>query len=192
MDGTSFFASAGEFRDWLRGHGESEDVLWVGYHRKETGVPSMTWAESVDEALCFGWIDGLRQKVDGERYRVRFTRRRPGSAWSKRNIERVEALNADGRMTVHGLATFEARSEERSGGSVAERSSSPPDLPAAYAERLHADATAWEFLQAQPPSYRNVALHWVMDAKREVTRLRRLETLIEDAANGQRIKPLRR
>lgn len=192
VDEATFFATPADFRAWLAEHGASEDQLWVGYHRKGTGTPSIVWAESVDEALCYGWIDGRRRKIDDERYCVRFTPRRPISKWSKRNIERVETLIADGRMTDRGLAAYEARTDERSGGSVAAMSSAPPSLPPEYERMLRDNREAWRFLEGQPPSYRNVALHWVMDAKRESTRERRLKTLIEDAENGLRIKALRR
>jgi uncharacterized protein YdeI (YjbR/CyaY-like superfamily) len=190
-DETIFFPSAEAFRAWLAEHGGREDALWVGFHRKGTGVPSMTWAESVDEALCFGWIDSVRHKVDDGRYRNRFTRRRAGSNWSKRNIERVAALKAEGRMEPPGLAAYEGRSEERSGTYSFERGE-PAVLPVEYQRRLEGNAEAWTFFQAQPAGYRNVSLHWVMSAKREETRERRLQTLIDDAAAGLRIKELGR
>jgi uncharacterized protein YdeI (YjbR/CyaY-like superfamily) len=191
-DGTLFFSSAEEFGAWLEDHASSDDVLWVGFHRKDTGVPSMTWEQSVDEALCHGWIDGLRQKVDDDRFRIRFTRRRDGSRWSQRNIDRVAALSSEGRMTPRGLAAYEARSDERSGASTSAMTAAPPELPPEYEARLRENADAWSFLEDQPPGYRNLALHWVMDAKREQTRDRRLQRLIDDAANGLRIKELRR
>ena len=190
-DETIFFPSAEAFRAWLAEHGGREDALWVGFHRKGTGVPSMTWAESVDEALCFGWIDSVRHKVDDGRYRNRFTRRRAGSNWSKRNIERVAALKAEGRMEPPGLAAYEGRSEERTGVYSFERGE-PAVLPVEYQRRLKGNAEAWAFFQAQPAGYRNVSLHWVMSAKREETRERRLQTLIDDAAAGLKIKELRR
>jgi uncharacterized protein YdeI (YjbR/CyaY-like superfamily) len=190
-DGTTYFATPEDFGAWLTQHGAERDLLWVGFHRQETGVPSMTWHEAVDEALGHGWIDGVRQRVDEHgRYRQRFTPRRPGSNWSKRNVDRVEALTAEGRMTAAGRAAFEARD-----GRVAPYSferDQPAVLPPEYQRRLEANEDAWTFFQAQPPGYRNISQHWVMSAKREETRERRLQTLIDDAANGLRIKLLRR
>ena len=185
MDETIFFSSPLDFGAWLAEHGTGEDELWVGIWKQNSGESSLSWAESIDEALCHGWIDGVRQTVDDQRYRIRFTLRRSGSRWSAKNLARVEELTAEGRMGPAGIAAYEARPRERAPERVEELS---PELE----ERLEASGEAWAFFQAQPPGYRRTSIGWVMDAKREETRVRRLETLIEDSADGIRIKPLRR
>jgi uncharacterized protein YdeI (YjbR/CyaY-like superfamily) len=151
----------------------------------------MTWPESVDEALCFGWIDGVRKRIDAERYTIRFTPRRPGSIWSAVNVGRVAALTEEGRMRPAGLAAFAARREDRSGIYSYEQREQAV-LPAAYEKRLRAERRAWKWFEAQPKGYRRDAIRWVMTAKREETRERRLATLIEASAAGRRIAPLRR
>jgi uncharacterized protein YdeI (YjbR/CyaY-like superfamily) len=181
----TFFATPAEFRRWLSKHHESEWELWVGYHKKSTGRPSITWPESVDEALCFGWIDGIRKTVDAERYAVRFTPRKRGSGWSAVNTRRAEELIHAGRMRPAGLKAFEAREREKSGYSIVL-------LGAGATARFRANGAAWRFFQAQPPGYRRTAVWWVISAKREETRERRLETLIADSAAGRRIGLLQR
>ena len=172
-----YFASPSDFRAWLEEHHERAAELWVGYHKKATGVPSMTWPESVDEALCFGWIDGVRRSVDAERYVIRFTPRRKGSVWSRVNLGRVEALTAEGRMRAAGLAAYEGRDPEKAGYTYEER---PRELPEPYATAFRErDAAAYDFFLAQSPSYRRTAVGWILDAKREETRLRRLEQVVE-------------
>jgi uncharacterized protein YdeI (YjbR/CyaY-like superfamily) len=187
----TFFETPEAFRRWLAEHHESEEVLWVGYYKKATGRPSITWPESVDEALCFGWIDGLRKKVDEEAYTVRFTPRKPASHWSRVNIEKVEKLLAEDRMEPAGLAAWEARDPERSGRASYEREK-PAKLPPEMEKRFRAREDAWAWFRDQAPWYRRTALHWVTSAKRQSTRERRLDTLIEDSAAGRRVKPLRR
>lgn len=189
MDPT-FFPTPDDFRRWLAAHHASEGELWVGYYKKATGRPSMTWPESVDEALCFGWIDGIRKSVDEEAYKIRFTPRRPSSHWSRVNLERVAALIEEGRMTPAGLAAWEAADPERSARYSYERETAK--LSRAQLARLRANQSAWAFWKAQPPGYRKQVAAWVTGAKREETRERRLATLVEDCANGLRIKPLRR
>jgi uncharacterized protein YdeI (YjbR/CyaY-like superfamily) len=184
-----FFPSPGAWRDWLLEHGESQDILWVGFWRRGTDRPTLTWDEAVDEALCHGWIDGLRRRVDDQRYRIRFTPRRPRSMWSAKNLKRVAELETAGRMRPRGTAAFEARPAEPAGYS-SERSK-PVTLPTAYREQLEASPSAAAFFDAQPPGYRRLSIHWVISAKREETRLRRLAALIEDSANGLKVKPLR-
>ncbi len=182
-----FFETPDAFRAWLTEHHARAPELWVGFHRTSTGRPSLTWPQSVDEALCFGWIDGLRKGLDAESYAIRFTPRRATSVWSAVNVRRVGELTALGRMQPAGRAAFEARD--------------PTVVPYSYGRdlealdeaseaRLRANATAWQFFEAQPAGYRRGAGHWVMSARREETRLRRLETLIDDSANGRLIKPL--
>jgi uncharacterized protein YdeI (YjbR/CyaY-like superfamily) len=185
------FERAGDFREWLERHHDSERELWVGYLRKASGKASMTWPESVDEALCFGWIDGIRKRIDAERYMIRFTPRRARSVWSAVNIGRVEALTEGGRMRPAGLAVFEARREDRSGIYSYEQRAGAV-LDPAYEERFRAKRRAWAWFEARPPSYRQAAIRWVMTAKREETRERRLGTLIGRSAEGRTIPPLTR
>jgi uncharacterized protein YdeI (YjbR/CyaY-like superfamily) len=185
----TYFRSTAEFRRWLEKDHAKKDELLVGYHKKATGKPSMTWAESVDEALCFGWIDGIRRRVDDERYTIRFTPRRKGSNWSLTNIRRVKQLKKEGLMKPAGLQAFEARRDDRSAVySYEQRQAAKLDEAD---ERIFRRAkTAWAFFESAPPSYRKAAIHWVMSAKREETRKRRLETLIECSAKEQRVPPL--
>ncbi len=190
MAGTTYFASPSDWGAWLAEHAAREDELWVGFWKRGSGEASISWAESVDEALCHGWIDGVRQSVDEQRYRIRFTPRRSRSKWSAKNLRRFDELEAAGRVQRPGRAAFEARAAEPAGYSYEERAAAT--LPEEYQHRLEANAPAWTFFQAQPPGYRQTSILWVVSAKREATRLRRLETLIEDSGNGQRIKPLRR
>jgi uncharacterized protein YdeI (YjbR/CyaY-like superfamily) len=145
----------------------------------------------VDQALCFGWIDGVRRSLDDDRYVMRFTPRKPRSNWSKINIAKVAELTAQGLMMPAGLRAFERREEARSGVYSFEQEQ-PHELPPEYVARFQENRTAWELFQKQPPGYRRTATHWVMSAKREETRLKRLATLIEDSANGRRIAPLTR
>ena len=189
MDDAIFFSSAAEFGEWLASNGAQQTELWVGYWKKATGKPSLSWEQSVDEALCHGWIDGVRYTIDEERYRIRFTPRR-GSRWSARNLRRVAELQKQGRMRPAGIEAFEARSSDEAGYSQRERTVTT--LPPDFQRQLEANAAAWAFFESQPPGYRKNAVHWVTDAKRESTRERRLQTLIEDSANGLRIGPLRR
>jgi uncharacterized protein YdeI (YjbR/CyaY-like superfamily) len=180
----TYFPSASAFREWLEEHHADVAELWVGYHKVGTGVPSMTWSESVDEALCFGWIDGVRQRVDERRYAIRFTPRRRGSPWSRVNLAKVETLLAQGRMRPAGMAAFEARPAEPAGYTYEE---APMDLPEPYAALFRErGAAAWDFFQSQSPSYRRTAIGWILDAKREETRLRRLDQIVDASAAGCR------
>jgi uncharacterized protein YdeI (YjbR/CyaY-like superfamily) len=180
-----------DFRAWLEQHHDSERELWVGYHKKGSGKPSMTWPESVDEALCFGWIDGIRKNIDAERYMIRFTPRRARSIWSTVNIRRVAALREEGRMGPAGLKAFEARQEDRSGIYSYEQRDQAK-LDPAYEKRFRAKKKAWASFEGLPKSYRQAAIRWVMTAKKEETRERRLATLIETSAAGKRVPPLAR
>ena len=185
-----FFETPAEFRAWLEANHETATELWVGLHKKSTGRPSITWAEAVDQALCFGWIDGIRKSVDEHSYTNRFTPRKPTSNLSKVNIEKVARLKEQGLMAPAGLHAFEARDEANSGTYSFEQR--PQALPPEYTERFRQNDPAWAFFQAQPPGYRRTVIHWVSSAKREETRLKRLDTLIEDSANGRRIGLLAR
>ena len=185
-----FFATGDEFRAWLAAHHDSATELLVGFWKVGSGKPSMTWPESVDEALCFGWIDAVRRRRDDESYTIRFTRRRPGSIWSAVNVAKVEALVAAGRMTPAGLAAFEARREDRT--AVYSHEQEALTLTADEEDRLRADPLAWQHFSAQPGSYRKAVVHWLHSAKREETRLRRLDQLVADSLAGQHVAHLRR
>jgi uncharacterized protein YdeI (YjbR/CyaY-like superfamily) len=165
-------------------------VLWVGYYKKATGKPSVTWEETVDEALCYGWVDGIRRSFDDESFVVRFTPRKPKSVWSRRNIERVEALKAGRRMRKAGLDAYAHKDVHvDSGYAVGDR---PKALPKEMIADFKRNPEAWAFYESQPSGYRKQATAWVTSARREETRQRRLATLIDDSANGLRIKQLRR
>ncbi|HXH06967.1 MAG TPA: YdeI/OmpD-associated family protein [Vicinamibacterales bacterium] len=180
----TYFRSASEFRKWLDEHHASEVELWVGYHKKGTGVASMTWQESVDEALCFGWIDGIRKSIDESRYTIRFTPRRSGSNWSKINIERINELTKLGRMTTAGLKAFEQRNTklDYSYEETRQRQFSPEQQ-----QTFRANPKAWAFFEKQPPSYRKTLIYWVTSAKKEETRASRLKKLIIASAAGRRL-----
>lgn len=187
----TFFATPAEWRSWLEKHHTQESELLVGFHKRDSGRPSITWPESVDQALCFGWIDGVRRRVDDDSYTIRFTPRKTGSTWSSVNIKRVEELTARGLMKPSGLKAFEARSGEKS-GIYAYEQKDRPTLSAGYEKTLKANKKAWSFFQAQAPWYQRTAIHWVMSAKKEETRLKRLNTLVEDSENGRTLKQLTR
>lgn len=188
-DNPTFFPEPRDFRKWLEENHESAKVLWVAYYKKATGKPSVTWEETVDEAVCFGWIDGVRKSRDAESYVVRFTPRRPGSMWSQRNIEIVERLKEEGRMQPAGLAAYAHKDDHPdSGYRVADHA----ELPEEMVEEFQKHPEAWSFYEDQPPGYRRQSSRWVTSAKREDTLQRRLATLIEDSANSLRIKQLRR
>jgi len=182
----TFFRSPSTFRKWLeRNHADAQE-LWVGFYRKDSGRPSITWPESVDEALCFGWIDGLRKRIDAESYMIRFTRRRAISYWSIINIGRVEELKRAGRMQPAGIKTFEQRTSKCSGAySYENRKRTKLDKRAE--KQIRSSPAAWKFFQAQTPSYRQFITWWVMSAKKEETRARRLAKLIEYSARGKKL-----
>ena len=157
----------------------------MGFYRKDSGRKSITWPQSVDEALCFVWIDGIRKSIDDLSYKIRFTPRKPRSIWSAVNLKRAGELIEAGLMQPAGLKAFAVCEENRSGIYSYEQRS--PELPDRYGKRLKKNLTAWKFFQAQPPSYRKAANWWVLSAKREETRLKRLDKLIADSAKAQRI-----
>jgi uncharacterized protein YdeI (YjbR/CyaY-like superfamily) len=187
----TFFATPAAFRAWLRKHHHNTHELWVGFHKKGSGKPSITWPESVDAALCFGWIDGVRRGIDDASYTIRFTPRKPTSTWSAINIKRVAELTAGGLMQPAGLAAFAARSEAKSAIYAYEQRDAAK-LTRDEERRFLADKPAWAFFEAQPPGYRRTATRWVVSAKRDDTRAGRLDTLIEDSARGRTIKQLTR
>ena len=179
------FETPAKLRAWLRKNHGAAAELWLGFYKKGSGKPSVTWPESVDEALCVGWIDGIRKSLGAERYVIRFTPRKAGSVWSAVNIARVRALEAEGRMLAAGRKAFEARRENRSGIYSYEQRS--PSLPPAYERLVRKNAAAWKFFDAQPPSYRKAAVWWVVSAKKEETRSKRLGRLIAFSAKSLRI-----
>jgi uncharacterized protein YdeI (YjbR/CyaY-like superfamily) len=186
-----FFETPGQWREWLEANHATAAEVEVGFRRKATGLPTMTWSEAVDEALCFGWIDGVRHSIDETSYRNRFTPRKPSSTWSKVNIAKVQALEAAGKMTGAGRTAFARRTEANSGiysfeGDRAEV------LPEPYARVLAADGAASEYFAGRPRWYRRAVVHWVTSAKREATRERRLAELVECSARGEDVPPLRR
>lgn len=186
-----FFATPEEFRAWLEENHATASELWVGYTKKGAGRASITWPESVDEALCFGWIDGIRRSVDDTSYMNRFTPRRPGSNWSAVNIARVAELTAQGRMRPAGLAAFDRRRDETTAVYSYEQRHQAA-LEEAEEQQLRANPAAWQFFQARPRSYRQAAIRWVISAKKAETRQSRLARLIEDSAQGRTVPPLTR
>lgn len=185
-----YFESPAAFREWLDTHHATATELSLGFHKKHTGHPSLTRPESVDEALCYGWIDGIGRSVDGERYTIRFTPRRPQSIWSRVNVERVKVLTREGRMRAAGQRAFEAMRPTRSGIYAFEQPLTT--LTAKEVATFKRSRAAWQFWEAQPPGYRKTATHWVTSAVRPETRARRLATLVADSAAGRRIGLLRR
>jgi uncharacterized protein YdeI (YjbR/CyaY-like superfamily) len=181
----TFFRSPAAFRKWLQQHNATKQELLVGFYKTDSGKPSITWPESVDEALCFGWIDGVRKRVDDVGYTIRFTPRKSTSIWSSINIKRVEALTQEGRMTPSGLKAFAARRENKSG--IYSYEQRPAELLEPYAGLLARNARATKFFAHQPPSYRRAAIWWVISAKREETRLKRAQTLIALSGKGELI-----
>jgi uncharacterized protein YdeI (YjbR/CyaY-like superfamily) len=186
-----FFAYPPKFRAWLKKHHASETELWVGFYKKATGKPSITWPEAVDEALCFGWIDGVRRSLDDEAYSIRFTPRRKTSNWSAVNIARMAELEKQGKLTPAGERAFEARSKQRSRVYSFERDTKAK-LSATDERRLRANARAADFFDAQAPWYQRAAIHWVISAKRSETKQRRLDQLIASSAARRTIPPLTR
>ena len=183
-----FFVSPAEFRTWLTKHHAAVPELILGFYRKVSGKGRMSYAQALDEALCFGWIDGVRRKVDDLCFSIRFTPRRAGSIWSLINVAHVERLIAARRMAEPGLRAFDARQAHKTGVYSFEQKSH--ELGAALEKLFRANKTAWTFWQAQPPGYQRVSTHWVTSAKQEATRLRRLSQLIEESAVGNRLGPV--
>lgn len=181
----TYFSSPDEFRRWLERHHTRASELWVGFHKKGTGRPSLTWPESVDAALCFGWIDGIRKRVDDARYVIRFTPRRESSIWSAINVRRVAVLRREGLMRPAGLAAYARRTRERSG--IYAYENRPRTMPPRYQRVFRTRPGAWAFFAAQPPGYRRTMIWRVVSAKLEATRARRLAALIEHCARGKRI-----
>ena len=182
-----FFASAVAFRAWLDRHAATASEVVVGYWKVDTGKPSMTWSESVDEALCVGWIDGVRRRIDDEAYQIRFTPRKPGSTWSAINIRKVHELEAAGRMTEAGRAAFARRTAAKS-AIYAYEQDTYAELTAAETRAFKARKTAWRYFAACPPGYRKQMLHWITSVKRPETRAKRLGIVIDACAVGTRLR----
>jgi uncharacterized protein YdeI (YjbR/CyaY-like superfamily) len=180
-----FFSTPSDFRKWLEKNHASARELWVGFYRRDSGKPSITWPESVDEALCFGWIDGIRKRVDEISYQIRFTPRRRGSIWSAINIKRAKELKKEKRMRPAGLKAFAAKIENKSG--IYSYEQHPAELPAAYAKLMKKNKAAWDFFQAQPPGYRKMMSWYIVSAKKEETRMQRLNKAIAASAKGKRV-----
>jgi len=185
-----FFTTPAKFRDWLQKYHRNRQELWVGFYKKSSGNLSVTWPESVDEALCFGWIDGVRRNIDDVSYTIRFTPRKPRSTWSAINIKRAKELQAAGLMSAAGLDAFARRSDDRSAIYSYEQRKSAC-LNEAQEKLFRANRQAWDFFQSQIPSYRRTAIYWVTSAKREETRGKRLTILIECSGQEKAIPPLR-
>jgi uncharacterized protein YdeI (YjbR/CyaY-like superfamily) len=183
----AFFESAAEFRGWLGEHHDTERELLVGFHKKESGR-GIAYPEALDAALAFGWIDGVRKRIDANAYTIRFTPRKTGSTWSAVNIKRVRELTVQGLMEAPGLRAFAECDERKARQRTKEREGGK--LDATLEAALRAEGKAWEFFEAQPPGYRKTVTFWVMSAKKEETRARRMAHLIERSANGARLNLL--
>ncbi|MEY8761074.1 YdeI/OmpD-associated family protein [Chryseobacterium tongliaoense] len=180
-----FFTTQEEFREWLVQYHQTENELLVGFYKVGTKKPSMTWSESVDQALCFGWIDGVRKSIDKESYSIRFTPRKPTSIWSAINIKKMEDLTKAGLMTTAGQKAFSLRKEEKSG--IYSHEKEPATLDPAYEKQFKTNKKAWKFFSDQAPSYKKVMLHWIMSAKQEKTRQSRLEKTIRESEQQKRV-----
>jgi uncharacterized protein YdeI (YjbR/CyaY-like superfamily) len=183
-----FFPTQLDFREWLEKNHLKENELLVGFYKIGTGKPSLTWSESVDQALCFGWIDGIRRSIDDESYCIRFTPRKPASKWSAINIKKVEELTKLGMMKPEGLKVFRLTDEDKA--RICSNENQPVELPESYKKKFMANKKAWAYFISMPPSYQKITTRWVMEAKQEITRIRRLEILIKDSDAGQKIKPM--
>jgi uncharacterized protein YdeI (YjbR/CyaY-like superfamily) len=181
----TFFASAADLRKWLQKNHATADELWVGVYKKKTGKPSVTWPEVVDQALCFGWIDGIRRSIDDEAYMNRLTPRRPGSNWSAVNIRRAQQLIEQGLMKPSGFKAFAQRDEEKASRQSFEREHA--EFSPAQLRQFKKNKPAWDWFQRQPPSSRKLATWWVISARQPTTQERRLGQLIERCAAGLRV-----
>ena len=182
----TFFSTPEDFRKWLQKHSKKEKELLVGFYKIGSGKPSLTWSQSVDEALCFGWIDGVRRSIDAESYTIRFTPRKPGSIWSAVNIAKMETLIANGLMQPAGLAAFEKRQAAKSG--IYSYEQAEINLAGEYENLFKEDKAAWTFFEKQPPGYRKQMTGRIMAAKRKETQLSRLQTLIKASGESRRIQ----
>jgi len=186
-----FFATPARFRAWLAKQHTKAAEQWIGFYKRGSGKPSITWPESVDVALCYGWIDGVRYRIDEESYKIRFTPRKPASTWSSVNVKRVEELTQLGLMAPAGLAAF-GKIREGKSGIYAYEQRNEARFEDEMERQFRSDKSAWDFFQTQPPWYRRTATYWVISAKRPETRQKRLAKLMEDSANKLTIRELRR
>jgi uncharacterized protein YdeI (YjbR/CyaY-like superfamily) len=183
-----FFSTQSSFRKWLeKNHGKAKELL-VGFYKVNSGKESMSWSQSVDEAICFGWIDGVRKSIDSESYSIRFTPRKPGSIWSAINIQKVENLSKQGLMHPSGMTAFEKRQEHKS--RIYSYEKPPENLSKDFLKKFQSNKKAWKYFQSMAPSYQRTAIHWVMNAKQENTRIKRVAELINDSEAGRKIKIL--
>jgi uncharacterized protein YdeI (YjbR/CyaY-like superfamily) len=180
-----FFSSPEKFRQWLEQNHDSATELLLGFHKKSSGKKSITYAEALDEALCFGWIDGVRKNLNETSYTIRFTPRKPQSVWSLVNVNHVERLKKEGRMHAAGLEAYERRSPERTG--IYSFENRPRELSPEYEKIFRQNKAAWKFFHEQPPGYKRLMIFRTMSAKKEETRLRRLKELIESSEKGVRM-----
>jgi uncharacterized protein YdeI (YjbR/CyaY-like superfamily) len=183
-----FFTTKSSFRNWLEKNHDKATELLVGFYKVNSGKQSITWSESVDEAICFGWIDGIRKSIDTESYCIRFTPRNPRSIWSAINIQKVENLSKQGLMHPAGIAAFQKRDEKKS--AIYSYEKSPEKLSDDFSKKFKSNKKAWNFFQSMAPSYQRTAVHWVMNAKQESTKLKRLDELINDSEAKRKIKSL--
>ncbi len=181
----TFFETKTAFREWLKKHHKQETELLVGFYKVHSGKPSMTWSESVDQALCFGWIDGVRKSIDQERYSIRFTPRKPTSIWSAINIKKVGQLIESGLMTSEGQKAYNLRTEKKS--KVYSHERTVAKLSSNFKKRFKMNKPAWDFFDGQAPSYKKVIIHWIMTAKQEKTQLSRLEKAIKISEEQKRM-----
>jgi uncharacterized protein YdeI (YjbR/CyaY-like superfamily) len=178
----TFFAKQSDFRKWLKKNHTIETELFVGYYKVGSGKPSITWPQSVDEALCFGWIDGVGKSIDKDSYQVRFTQRKPTSIWSAINIKKIEKLTKKGLMYPAGFASFEKRKEAKS--RIYSHENEETEFSPVFKKQFKANKKAWGYFQLLAPSYKKISKHWVMSAKQETTQLKRLNELITDSEKG--------
>lgn len=187
MTAPLFFDSPQAFRAWLELHAATTSELLVGFHKVATDKPCMSWSESVDEALCFGWIDGKRKRIDDQSYSIRFTPRKKSSIWSQINIDKMDNLRAQGRMTAAGELAFSYRTEQKS-AVYSHEQETVASLTAEELTIFQANTAAWSFFAATPPGYQKVLLHWICSAKKAETRVSRLTKLMEASAAGKRMQ----
>ncbi|MGI9652191.1 YdeI/OmpD-associated family protein [Chryseobacterium sp. RLHN22] len=181
----TFFPTPQDFRNWLEKNHQTERELLVGFYKVKSKRPSMSWSESVDQALCFGWIDGVRKSIDEESYSIRFTPRKKDSIWSVVNIKKIEELTKAKLMQKAGLEVFKLRKEDKSG--IYSHEKEPAQLKPDYEKQFKANTKAWDYFEKQAPSYKKVMIHWIMSAKQEKTQLSRLEKTINESAKENRV-----
>ncbi|KAA3614853.1 MAG: bacteriocin-protection protein [Calditrichaeota bacterium] len=186
---TIFFPTQSDLRKWFEENHEHVKEIWVGYYKKATGIESIDWSQSVDEALCFGWIDGIRKSVDDKSYKIRFTPRNPKSHWSAVNLKKMEVLQKKGLITEAGLEVFNLRDKTKSEHSSYEQK--VKKLPAEYENKIKVNIKAYKFYKELAPSYKKATIHWIVSAKKEETKLRRLQILIQSCEENLKVPLLR-